>query len=130
MDVLHVSTTGRVPIKATGNSIGYDLFSSEDIVILPGRRAVVPVGVEIQFHPGMYGRIETRPGLAVKHGVCVISNVVDPSHKGELKVILQNFDQKLPYTIKVGYKIAQLILHPYAVNVETRSQQLSRVITE
>jgi len=102
-----------IPARATEGSAGYDLFSADGYIVLPGHRVVVSTGVSVEFPPGTYGRIESRAGLAVKHGVTVGAAVVDPDYKDELKVVLFNHDARSPYVIRPGYRIAQLIVQPF-----------------
>lgn len=103
----------NLPKMSTPQSAGYDLESSESVVIMPGRRAVVSTGLAIQMPEGVYGRIAPRSGLAVKHGLQVGAGVVDRDYTGEIKVVLFNHDKK-PFIIKPGYRIAQLVLEKYA----------------
>jgi dUTP pyrophosphatase len=79
----------------------------------PGHRVVVSTGISVKFPEGTYGRVAPRTGLAVKHGVDVLAGVIDPDYTGELKVVLVNTDQRVPFFIKPGYRIAQLILESY-----------------
>ena len=99
----------NLPKMSTTQSAGYDLESSEHVVIMPGRRAAVSTGLAIQMPEGVYGRIAPRSGLAVKHGLQVGAGVVDRDYTGEIKVVLFNHDKK-PFVIKPEYRIAQLIL--------------------
>ena len=94
---------------------GYDLFSADGYIVLPGHRVVVSTGVSVELPPGTYGRIESRAGLAVKHGLDVLAGVVDPDYRGEIKVVLLNTDMRNPFVIKPGYRIAQLVLEKYEV---------------
>jgi len=102
----------NLPNMSTPQSAGYDLESSENVVIMPGRRAVVPTGLSIQMPPGIYGRVAPRSGLAIKHGLNVGAGVIDPDYTGEIKVVLFNHDRR-PFVVKPGYRIAQLILENY-----------------
>jgi dUTP pyrophosphatase len=99
-----------LPARATTGAVGYDLFSTDNYVVLPGRRVVVSTGVSISMPPGCYGRIAPRSGLAVKHGLDTLAGVIDPDYTGEVKVVLQNLDATQPFVIRPGYRIAQLIL--------------------
>lgn len=99
-----------IPQRATPGSVGLDLHSAIDYVVLPGQRAVISTGISIEFPEGTYGRIAPRSGIAVKHGIQVLAGVIDPDYRGEIKVVLHNTDQRVPYTIYKGYRIAQLIL--------------------
>ena len=112
-----------LPSRATPTSCGFDLFSADSYVILPGHRVVVSTGISVQLPPGTYGRIASRSGLAVKHGLNILADVVDPGYTGEVKVVLHNTDERQPFIIRPGYRIAQLILENYtfADVVETES---------
>jgi len=99
-----------LPARATSGAVGYDLFSTDNYVVLPGRRVVVSTGIAVSLPPGCYGRIAPRSGLAVKHGLDTLAGVIDPDYTGEVKVVLQNLDPIQPFVIRPGYRIAQLIL--------------------
>lgn len=99
-----------IPSKATPGSIGLDLYSVEPYIVLPGQRIVVSTGLKVQLPDGVYGRIAPRSGLAVKHGLDVGAGVIDPDYTGELRVVLFNHDQNVPFIVRPGYRIAQLIL--------------------
>ena len=94
---------------------GYDLFSADGYIVLPGHRVVVSTGVAVELPPGTYGRIAPRSGLAVKHGLDTLAGVIDPDYTGEVKVVLQNLDPIQPFVIRPGYRIAQLILEKFEV---------------
>jgi dUTP pyrophosphatase len=47
--------------------------------------------------------------LAVKHSVDIAAGVIDPDYQGEVQVALVN-QGKLPFTVKTGERIAQLLL--------------------
>ncbi len=104
-----------VPTRATPGSAGYDLYSTDGFIIMPGHRVVIPTGVALELPEGTYGRIAPRSGLAVKHGVDVLAGVVDRDYTGELKVVLVNTDLRRAFMIRPGYRIAQLILENYTV---------------
>ena len=99
-----------LPARSTPGAVGYDLFSTDNYVVLPGRRVVVATGITVNLPPGTYGRIAPRSGLAVKHGLDTLAGVIDPDYMGEVKVVLQNLDVNQPFVIRPGYRIAQLIL--------------------
>jgi dUTP pyrophosphatase len=105
-----------IPSKATAGSVGLDLCSVEPYVIAPMQRAVISTGLQVQLPSGVYGRIAPRSGLAVKHGIDVGAGVIDPDYTGEIRVVLFNLDSKVPYVIRPGYRIAQLILEQAIVS--------------
>ena len=104
-----------LPARSTPGAVGYDLFSIDNYVVLPGRRVVVSTGITVHLPPGTYGRIAPRSGLAVKHGLDTLAGVIDPDYTGEVKVVLQNMDATQPFVIRPGYRIAQMILENYTV---------------
>jgi len=115
LNVIKTNPSANLPVRATPGAAGYDLFSIDNYVVLPGRRVVVSTGVSVQLPPGTYGRIAPRSGLAVKHGLDTLAGVVDPDYTGEIKVVLQNLDSQNPFVIRPGYRIAQLILERFEV---------------
>jgi len=115
LNVTKLIPNAQLPIRGSSNAAGYDLFSTDSYVVLPGRRVVVSTGISVQLPPGTYGRIAPRSGLAVKHGLDTLAGVIDPDYTGEVKVVLQNLDLQQPFVIRPGYRIAQLILENYTV---------------
>jgi dUTP pyrophosphatase len=113
LNVTKLLPTAIIPVRATGGAAGYDLFSTDNYVVLPGRRVVISTGISVQLPPGTYGRIAPRSGLAVKHGLDTLAGVIDPDYTGEVKVVLQNLDTQQPFVIRPGYRIAQLILENF-----------------
>lgn len=99
-----------IPSRATAQSAGYDLYSSEGYVLLPGHRIVVSTGIQVQLPPGVYGRIAPRSGLAVKHGLGIGAGVIDADYQGELKIVIFNHDLRNNFVIRPGYRLAQLVL--------------------
>jgi len=116
MVVIRLQPTSILPSRGSANAAGFDLYSIEHYVVFPGQRVVVSTGIGLQKLPvGTYGRIAPRSGLAVKHGLDTLAGVVDPDYRGEIKVVLINTDMRVPFVIKPGYRIAQLILEKYEV---------------
>lgn len=99
-----------LPSRATEGSVGYDLCSIGDGMVMPnGGRACISTGISICIPNGYYGRIAPRSGLAVKFGIDVGAGVVDPDYIGEVRVVLFNHGKEEFY-IRKGDRIAQLIL--------------------
>ena len=115
LNVIKLTPTAILPVRSSAGAAGYDLFSTDSYVVLPGRRVVVSTGITVNLPPGTYGRIAPRSGLAVKHGLDTLAGVIDPDYTGEVKVVLQNLDATQPFVIRPGYRIAQMILENYTV---------------
>lgn len=99
--------------RANFSDAGADIRSSEDVVVPPLGRAVVPTGVRMKIPEGYYGRIAPRSGLAHKYGIDVLAGVVDSSYRGEIKVILHNTDKNEEFRVFAGDRIAQLIVEKH-----------------
>jgi dUTP pyrophosphatase len=117
LNVSKVVPHATLPSRATPGAAGFDLYSADSYVILPGRRVVVSTGISVKLPPGTYGRIASRSGLAVKHGLNILADVIDPDYTGEVKVVLHNTDERQPFIIRPGYRIAQLIVETYASGI-------------
>lgn len=113
LTVTRLTPNAILPVRGTPGAAGYDLYSTDGYVVLPGHRVVVSTGISIRLPDGTYGRIAPRSGLAVKHGLDTLAGVIDPDYTGEVKVVLVNTDMRVPFVIKPGYRIAQLILEKY-----------------
>jgi dUTP pyrophosphatase len=103
-----------LPAYETGGSAGMDLRAAvpEDrpILILPGRRALVPTGLILEIPEGYEGQVRPRSGLALNHGVTCLNTpgTIDSDYRGEVKVILINHNDE-PYVVTRGTRIAQIV---------------------
>jgi len=106
-----------LPAYATAGSSGMDLRAAirEPMVIMPGRFALVPVGISIALPAGYEGQIRPRSGLAAKAGVTTLNSpgTVDSDYRGPIQVVLANHGSE-PFTVNRGDRIAQLVIAPVA----------------
>ena len=101
-----------MPTYATSGSAGMDLraYISEAITLQPQERALVPTGLFLEIPEGHEAQIRPRSGLAIKQGITCLNapGTIDSDYRGEIKVILINFDAKAQ-TIQPGDRIAQMV---------------------
>jgi dUTP pyrophosphatase len=109
LQIKRLTLDATLQTRASPGSVGYDLYSLNDLTIQPNSRDIVSTGVCATIPLGCYGRIAPRSGLTVKYGIHVGAGVIDPDYTGELKVCLFNLGS-VPFEIKQGERIAQLIL--------------------
>lgn len=104
-----------LPSYATPGSAGMDLCAAveESLVLEPGQRCLVPTGLRIALPLGYEAQIRPRSGLAIKEGITVANapGTVDSDYRGEVKVGLVNLSD-VPYTIRRGDRIAQMVVAP------------------
>ncbi len=109
LQIKRLTLDAILPTRASPGSVGYDLYSLNDMVIQPSSREIVSTGECATVPFTCYGRTPPRSRLSLKYGIHVGAGVIDPDYTGELKVNLFNLGT-IPYEIKQGERIAQLIL--------------------
>lgn len=103
----------KMPTRAhVETDAGLDLYTKETKIIWPHDSATFDTGVHMAFEPGTYGKIESKSGLNVKHGIVACGGVVDVGYTGSIVVKLYNLSDD-QYTFNAGDKIAQLIIQRY-----------------
>ena len=111
-DAPDVLITGVVPHFAHPGDAGADLCSSEALTLEPGERALVATGTFLALPPGYAAFVMPRSGLALKHGIGLVNSpgVIDAGYRGEIKVVLINYDRSAGFSIEPGDRIAQLVI--------------------
>jgi dUTP pyrophosphatase len=101
-----------LPAYAHPGDAGADLVTTQDVVLEPGERAMVPTGVAIALPAGYAAFVHPRSGLAHKLGVGVVNapGTVDAGYRGEIKVLLVNHDRSDTVRLRRGDRIAQLVV--------------------
>lgn len=106
----------ELPAYESATAAGMDLraFLTEDLILGPGERLLVPTGIYLELPVGIEAQIRPRSGLAYKHGISILNSpgTIDPDYRGELKVLLVNFSAE-PFTIVTGDRIAQMVIARY-----------------
>ena len=97
------------PNRAHDDDAGYDLFSREEKIIMPGESAEFDTGVHMEISRGWFGQLFSKSGLMVKYGVICPGGTIDSGFTGSVHVVLLNIDKK-PYMIRKGQKIAQMVI--------------------
>jgi dUTP pyrophosphatase len=101
-----------MPSRAHAGDAGVDLFSAEEVVLRPGRRALVSTGIAVAIPHGMVGLVHPRSGLAARVGLSIVNSpgTIDAGYRGEIKVSLINLDPKQAIIVHRGDRIAQLLV--------------------
>lgn len=105
-----------LPEYVTEGAAGMDLRANltEDIVLKPMERALIPTGLFIELPDGYEAQVRPRSGLALKQGLTCLNSpgTVDSDYRGELKVILINLSTE-DQMIRHGDRIAQMVIAKY-----------------
>ena len=102
-----------MPTRATPKSVGLDLYSPINVLILAHGKVLIDSGTAFQIPMGYYGQIAPRSDLAIHHHIHVGAGVVDPDYTGSVHVLLMNLSSK-DYVIEKNHHIAQMILEKVA----------------
>lgn len=125
--VRRVHPEARIPAYQSGEAAGADLHACilQPLTVPPFGVALVPTGLAIEIPSGHQGEVRARSGLALKEGLFVLNGpgTIDADYRGELKVILANFNAE-PRTIKPFDRIAQLVIMP-VIRVRFQESELS-----
>jgi len=101
------------PKYAYPSDSGFDLHASEEVIIAPFGRALVPTGLKVSFDEGYEIQVRPKSGLAIKQGLTVLNTpgTVDQGYTGEIQVIVFNTNNTT-VTIPKGMKVGQGVLCP------------------
>jgi dUTP pyrophosphatase len=101
------------PKYAYPSDSGFDLHASEEVIIGPFGRALVPTGLKVSFEEGYEIQVRPKSGLAIKQGLTVLNTpgTVDQGYTGEIQVIVFNTNNTT-VTIPKGMKVGQAVLCP------------------
>lgn len=97
-----------LPTRAHPTDAGLDLRSPESVYIEARQSVTIRTGVHIKLPQNTYGRIASKSGLMVHHGITT-DGCIDEPYRGEICVCLFNHSDA-GYYVERGDKIAQLIV--------------------
>lgn len=73
--------------------------------------AVIDLLVRTEIPRGYFGKLESKSGLNVKHGVASLGGTIDSGFTGTIVAKLYNFGPE-DYVLEAGDKCVQLIIMP------------------
>lgn len=114
--VKKLNENANIPTRGSQHAAGFDLYTSNDVTILPGESILVGTGVAMAIPDGHFGQINPRSGVAYKTKVRIGSRVIDSDYRGEIMVNLHN-DGNEPQSFKAGERIAQIVIMRYLSSI-------------
>lgn len=107
-----VDEGGYLPRRAHFDDAGIDFRTPEEFTLTGhGGQHVVDLKVRVQIPIGYFGKMESKSGLFVKHGVACMGGVVDSGFRGTIKVRMINHGDE-DYHFRRGDKVVQMVLIP------------------
>lgn len=97
--------------RAHPDDAGIDMRTPVGFVLRAHEQKVVDLGVRVQIPIGYWGKMESKSGLMVNHGITCMGGVVDSGFRGTIKVRMWNTSDE-DYTFKQGDKLVQMVLMP------------------
>jgi dUTP pyrophosphatase len=122
LKVRKIHPEARLPVYQHPGDAGLDLFSAVDEILGAGELKAVPTGLQMAIPDGHVGLIWDKSGISLQ-GVHRLAGVVDAGYRGEVKVVMINLG-KLPFAVKKGMKIAQMLIQPVVAAEVTETADL------
>lgn len=113
VQIQRINPEAKMPVLAYEGDAGMDIFSTEELEIPPGEKAVIKTGLKLAIPKGYAGFVWDKSGLALKHHLKTMAGVIDSNYRGEFMVVLTNMGKET-YHVEKGSKIAQLVIAPVA----------------
>lgn len=110
---INVLDNGHMPSRKHYNDAGADVYTSENIVILPHETFAVPLGFSIEVPDGYMACIFPRSSMALNGLVCEIPPI-DSGYRGEVCAIVSNLSDHTRL-IDAGTRIGQLVMMPCVI---------------
>jgi dUTP pyrophosphatase len=122
--VKKIHPDAKIPCFAHPDDAGMDLYVPETVVLLPGERKSIPLGLAVEIPFGYVMLMWDKSGLSHKHGVKSFGGVIDAGYRGEIHVGVMNLSDK-PYTFEKGHKIIQFLIQPVEHPTVVETDELS-----
>ena len=122
---------------ATDGAACFDICSAinEPMILEPGKHYAIPTAIKTAPEAPIWFRVNSRSGLAIKHGIITIAGIIDTDYRGEWMIglfITNSVESGYSYTVNPGYKIAQVeVPFPYkAVFEEVSIDEFDKLETQ
>lgn len=112
-----------IPTKKHIGDVGFDIYSSDDVMILPHGSAVIRTGITCSFPDNLLLRILAKS----RSNYIVGAGVIESNYQGELLVKLFNNSTAMLHIVK-GDAIAQLVFF-HKPDVEAEEIELKDIHT-
>jgi len=114
--VKKLSDKATLPTKAHLSDSGWDLYSSENRVLLPGQTSVIKTDIAFGIPSGHEIHIRPRSGVSTKTPLRVIFGTIDKNYTGECGVMVHNTGDT-EFAIPAKYKLAQAVLQVLPMSI-------------
>lgn len=123
-----VEASHCLPTRGHKTDAGLDLKAKKDITIPAHGYVAIDTGVHFEIPEGFYGKLESKSGLNIKHGIVCLGGVIDSGYTGPVIVNLYNMSNK-DYSFSAGDKVVQIIFMKHespTLNIVTKFDETER----
>ncbi|HET6527124.1 MAG TPA: dUTP diphosphatase [Balneolaceae bacterium] len=117
-----------LPSYETEFAAGMDIRAAlnEPVELQPGKRKLIPTGLQMALPKGYEAQIRPRSGLAYRNGITMLNTpgTIDADYRGEVKVLAVNLGDE-PFIINHGDRIAQMVIAPVTQATVQETDDLS-----
>ena len=106
IDFSKFSNDAIKPTKGTPDSAGFDLYSTENILVAPSSVRIINTCIGFKIPRGYVGKIYARSSFVVKF-TDVSAGVIDSNNRGPVCVLFFNFSNNI-IEIEKGSRFAQI----------------------
>lgn len=98
----------RVPEYKTKGAACFDLYSTEEVIVYPGEKGSVGLGVAFEIPEGWELELRPRSGMSFKTDMLFKNTpaTIDSDYRGEIRALFYN-QGKTNYRIRVGDRVCQ-----------------------
>jgi len=125
--VMKLTEDATIPTKGSIWAGAYDLYSTEDVLLVPGMSEVIGTGIALEIDKGWLGLLSHRSSLAFKMDSVASLGLIDSDFRGEVKVKVFNLGMSGVH-IKKGDRFAQITFVPHYTGDLLETDKLSETI--
>lgn len=118
-----------LPSYESEYAAGMDIRAAlgEPVELQPGKRKLIPTGLQMALAKGYEAQIRPRSGLAYRNGITMLNTpgTIDADYRGEVKVLAVNLGNET-FTINHGDRIAQMVIAPVTQATIKEADNLSK----
>lgn len=127
MKVKRIHPDAIIPEFAHDTDTGADLFTCEDLILLPKEKGIAKTGLIFDIPQGWGFQIRNKSGntvkgvpvkvvrgkevLDIRADITVYLGTVDQGYRNEVGIMVKN-EEDFPVIIPKGVKLAQMVLEP------------------
>ncbi|MFA7216599.1 MAG: dUTP diphosphatase [Candidatus Paceibacterota bacterium] len=109
LKVKKLDSEAILPNYAHSWDAGIDMFSVEDVTLVPGQIGKIKSGIAVEIPEGFVGLCWDKSGLSMNHSIKVMGGVIDSGFRGEIIFGVINLGKE-NYTFKKGDKVLQMLI--------------------